>query len=159
MLEGSAPVPSAVSVKAALRELLDEARAAGSVVVHVQNDGSSGDPDEPETSGLELVFEPSDDEIVVRKDQCDTFGANPDLAALLRGRQVDRVVIAGMQSEFCIEETSRGALREGFSVLLPRGAHATYDGEQSAAEVSEGVENVLEAVGVAVVDQSAVAFV
>lgn len=74
MLEGAQPVPSAVAVKAAISDLLDKARAAGSVVVHVQNDGSSGDPDEPGTPGWELVFEPEDGEIVVRKDQCDSFG-------------------------------------------------------------------------------------
>ena len=137
MLEGSEPVPSAVDVKAALSGLLDKARAARAVVVHVQNDGSSGDPDEPGIAGWELVFEPAEDEIVVRKDQSDTFAANPDLAGLLKDRQVERVVIAGMQSEFCIEATSRGAVREGFSVLLPRGAHATYDGE-TAPQRSQG---------------------
>src|ERR1700722_6415296 len=69
MLEGSAPVPSAAPFKAALRGLLDDARTARSVVVHVQNDGSSGDPDEPRTAGWELVLELADNEIVVRKDQ------------------------------------------------------------------------------------------
>jgi nicotinamidase-related amidase len=158
MLEGSEPVPSAVDVKDVLSDLLDKARAARTVVVHVQNDGSSGDPDEPGIPGWELVFEPADEEIVVRKDQSDTFAANPHLAGLLKARDVDTVVIAGMQSEFCVQATSLGALREGFVVLLPRGAHATYDGDTSAREVSEGVEKNLQAAGVEVVDASAVSF-
>jgi streptothricin hydrolase len=158
MLEGAQPVPSADDVQSALVELLDKARAARAVVVHVQNDGSPGDPDEPLSLGWELVFEPAGDEIVVRKDQSDTFAANPGLAGRLRDRHVERVVVVGMQSEFCIEATSLGALAEGFEVVLPRGAHATYDGEEGAAVVSSGVERALESQGVDVVGVSAVDF-
>ena len=158
MLEGEQPVPSAADVKAVFGDLLNKARAARAGVVHVQNDGPPGDPDEPDTPGWELFFEPSDDEIVLRKDQCDAFAAAGSLAETLRGRQVDRVVIAGMQSELCIEATSRGALAEGFSVALPHGAHATYDGEQSAAEIASGVEAALESEGVDVVGLSEVVF-
>ncbi len=159
MLEGDEPVPSAGSVRAVLGDLLDNARAARAVVVHVQNDGSGGDPDEPFTPGWELVFEPAEGEIVVRKDQSDTFAANPGLADMLRDRQVERVVIAGMQSEFCVEATSRGALGEGFEVSLPRGAHATYDyDDRSAADVSAGVEGELESEGVDVVAPSEIGF-
>ncbi len=159
MLEGAELVPSAASVRAVLGGLLDNARASRAVIVHVMNDGSHGDPDEPFTPGWELVFEPGEEEIVVRKDQSDTFAANPDLADTLRKRQVERVVIAGMQSEFCIEATSRGALAEGFKVSLPRGAHATYDGEESAADVSALSERSLEAEGVDVVGLFEVEFV
>ena len=42
-------------------------------------------------------------------------------------------------------------------MLLPRGAHATYDSETSAAQVAEGVEKVLDAEGVDVVDAATVA--
>lgn len=76
----------------------------------------------------------------------------------MRSRRVGRIVVVGMQSEFCIQETSRGALREGFAVLLPRGAHATYDSETSAGQVAEGVERILEAEGVDVVSAAKVDF-
>jgi nicotinamidase-related amidase len=54
---------------------------------------------------------------VVRKEESDTFSSNPELARALRVRGVERVVVAGMQSEFCIEATSRGVLGEGFAVV------------------------------------------
>jgi nicotinamidase-related amidase len=158
MLEGEQPVPSAADVKAVFGDLLDKARAARAVVVHVQNDGPPGDPDEPHTPGWELFFEPSEEEIVVRKDQCDAFAADAGLAEALRGRQVRRVVIAGMQSELCIEATSRGALAEDFHVVLPHGAHATYDGDESATEIAARAETALESEGVEVVGLSEVAF-
>jgi nicotinamidase-related amidase len=156
MLEGDDAIPAAAEITSALEQLLANARRARAAVVHVQNDGTVGDPDEPHTEGWELVFAPTDDEVIVRKDESDTFAANAGLAASLRERGVETVVIAGMQSEFCIEATSRGALREGFVVLLPRGAHATYGAD--AVGVSASVEDELAADGVRVVDVAAVEF-
>jgi nicotinamidase-related amidase len=159
MLEGDNPVPAAAAVRPALQALLATARTAGAVVVHVQNDGPSGEPDEPHTGGWRLVFPPADGELVVRKDVSDTFAANPDLAGSLRGRGVDRVVVAGMQSDYCVQATSRGALGLGFEVVLAGGAHATYDaGSVSAAELAAGVEKDLATEGVRVVPAAQLRF-
>jgi nicotinamidase-related amidase len=158
MLVGDEAAPSTSETRDVLSGLLDKARNARAVVVHVQNDGLGGSVDEPHTDGWELVFAPLDDEVVVRKDECDTFLSNPDLGAVLRDRVVDRVVVAGLQSEFCIDATSRGALGEGFAVVLPRGAHATYNSDVPAAEVSAGIETSLESEGVEVVDLAEVDF-
>lgn len=158
MLEGEEAVPSAPETKNVLCRLLDKARESGAVIVHVQNDGPDGSPDEPDTDGWHLVFAPLEDEMVVQKDDSDTFASNPQLAGSLRGLGVDRVIVAGMQSEYCIDATSRGALNEGFEVVLPRGAHATYDDEASASEISAEIEQALGSQGVLVVDLDEVKF-
>ena len=159
MLEGDAPVPAAGQVRPALEALLATARGAGALVVHVQNDGAPGEPDEPETEGWRLVLPATGGELVVRKDVPDTFAANPELARSLRERGVDRVVVAGMQSEYCVEATSRGALGHGFEVLLASGAHATYDdGSVAAVEISTGVEKELGTEGVRVLPAAGVPF-
>jgi nicotinamidase-related amidase len=85
----------------------------------------TGDPDEPETEGWELVFPSIGDELVVRKSEPNAFGSNPQLARVLRDKGFNRVVIAGMQSAFCVQGTSLGAISEGFEVSVPRGVHAT----------------------------------
>lgn len=157
MLEGEGAVPSAAAVRAVLRDLLDRSRQAGVPVVHVQNDGGPDDPDHPFTPGWELVFEPEVGEEVVRKTVCDTFTADPGLASRLRAARVDTVVVAGMQSEFCIKETALGAIREGFFVVMPHEGHATYDeGSRDAAAVAEEVEQHLNQSGVAVLPASQV---
>lgn len=56
MLEPPKPVPAHVETQRALESLLSRARISGAFVVHVQNDGSPGDPDAPNTPGWELVF-------------------------------------------------------------------------------------------------------
>lgn len=147
MLEGHAPVPDAVAVTRELVGLLDRARFAGAPVVLVQNDGGAGDPDEPGMPGWELIWRARSGERVVRKDQPNTFASNPDLAGWLRERGVDTVVVAGMQSEFCVSATSLAAIDAGFTTILASGAHATYDTERSAGEIATDVERAVAVFG------------
>jgi streptothricin hydrolase len=150
MLEPPTPVPSAASVREALEDLLLRARRAGAFVVHVQNDGPPGEPDEPGTDGWQLVFPVSADELVVRKDQEDTFAASPALAKDLAGKEITEVVIAGMQSNYCVAESSRGALKQGLQAILASGAHATYDENERASAISAQIERELAAEGITV---------
>jgi nicotinamidase-related amidase len=158
MLEGDTPIPDAKRVRPELESLLARARAAAATVVHVQNDGSAGDPDEPHTAGWELVLAPVEGEVVVRKDQCDTFAANPTLASELHGSGVQRVIVAGMQSEYCVLETARAALGLGFDVVLAADAHGTYDGAASAADIAASVEEELGQAGARVLSSDGISF-
>jgi len=158
MLEGNTPVPAADQVRPALQSLLARARTADALVVHIQNDGPEGSPDEPETEGWELVFPPVPGELAIRKAEPDVFTADACLATTLTARGIDRVVVAGMQSNYCVEQASRGALRHGFTVLLASGAHATHDEHDSAAVISASVETALSRDGVTVLPATDVTF-
>jgi streptothricin hydrolase len=158
MLEPPTPVPSAASIREALQDLLLRARRAGAFVVHVQNDGPPGEPDEPGTDGWQLVFPVSAGELIVRKDQSDTFAANPALAKDLADKKITDVVIAGMQSNYCVAESSRGALKQGLQVILASGAHATYDENEPASAISAQIERELAAEGVMVLPFGEVGF-
>lgn len=159
MLLGDPPVVGVAEVRPVLERLLKAARAANAPVVQVQNDGPEGYPDEPNTPGWALVFDVRDGEVVRRKIASDVFVDHPDLAGWLRSQGVDRLVIAGMQSEFCVLSTALGAVRLGFGVVVPQGGHATYDdGATSAADLVVKVEQELVAAGVEVLPASAVRF-
>ena len=158
MLEPPTPVPSAASTRGALQDLLTRARQADALVIHVQNDGPPGEPDEPGTDGWELVFPVSPGELVVRKDQSDTFAANPALAKDLADMGITEVVIAGMQSNYCVAESSRGALKRGLRAILASGAHATYDENEPASVISARIERELAAEGVTVIPFGEVSF-
>ena len=41
-----------------------------------------------------------------------------DLAALLRARGIDEVVVAGLATDYCVKHTALDALREGFAVTV-----------------------------------------
>jgi nicotinamidase-related amidase len=152
MLEGDGAVPAAGQIRERLEGLLNRARQAGALLVHVQNDGGEGDPDLPGTEGWELAFAPAPDEIVVRKSEPDTFASNPTLAADLRSRGINRLLIAGMQSEYCVAATARGGKAAGFDVTVLRGAHATFDQQRSADEIAVATERELAQDGVAITD-------
>ena len=150
MLEPPTPVPAAASIREALQDLLLRARGAGALVIHVQNDGPPGEPDEPGTDGWQLVFPASAGELIVRKDQPDTFAANPALVKDLAAKEITEVVIAGMQSNYCVAESSRGALKHGLQAILASGAHATYDENEPASAISAQIERELATEGITV---------
>lgn len=155
MLEPPEPVPGAATVGAAIEDLLGRARSAGTTVIHIRNNGGPGDPDQPGTPGWELVHPVRPGEHVVDKRECDSF-AGTGLSGLVP--EAATVVVAGMQSDYCVRETSLAALRHGYPVVLVRGAHATYDGEAPAQATSQAVEAELGAAGASVVDPAAVSF-
>lgn len=158
MLEGDTAIEDAAAFRATLSGLLERARAAHIPIVHVQNDGGSGDPDEPGTPGWQFVFRPLPGEPVVRKDVFNTFESNPALADVLHAMGVSTLVVAGLQSEYCIQATSLGALERGFEVIVPADGHATYDDGEPAADIRERVALELAAEGVALVPLADVHF-
>jgi len=123
--EGPNAIAEASTVEAAIRSLVARARTAGVVVAHVQNDGPPGAVDEPGTGGWQLVIAPLDHEVVIRKTGDDAFD-DTELAAVLKRHSVEIVVVAGVLSEMCVSAAARGAIRNGFDVVLPHDAHGTY---------------------------------
>jgi nicotinamidase-related amidase len=158
MLEPPTPVPAAASIREALQDLLLRARGAGALVIHVQNDGPPGEPDEPGTDGWQLVFPAGAGEMIVRKDQPDTFAANPALVKDLAAKEITEVVIAGMQSNYCVAESSRGALNRGLQAILASGAHATYDENEPASAISAQIDRELATEGITVLPFRKVSF-
>ncbi|MFK0260292.1 isochorismatase family protein [Streptomyces angustmyceticus] len=136
---GDEAVPDAARVLDRSRDLLARARAAGALVVHLQNDGAPGTADEPYTPGwrLRLPVVPGPRETVVRKTEDDGFDGTP-LGALLADAGVEALALCGLLSEMCVSATARTALARGFRVVLPHDAHATYD-IPAAPGISESV--------------------
>lgn len=159
MVEGKYSVPNAAEFLAKFEKKIGEARDAGVPVIWVQNDGPEGDIDEPFSPGWELYFTPADAERVVRKTTQNVFESNPGLASELKALGVDSVELIGMQSEYCVQASARGAKAAGFTVALNPELHATFhDGtpatnfadtwEVSATELAAKVQAELEKDGV-----------
>ena len=143
MLDPENPVAGSEGLVGRLRGVLDRAREARVPVFLIRNCGGDGDPDVKGTPGWELDsrFAPASGEPVLDKTTCDSF-ASTDLDAQLRERQVGRVVIAGLQSDWCVRETTQGALSRGYGVTLVADGHSTYDGKtRTAAETGLAVND------------------
>ena len=144
---GPAPVNAAEELLERLVALVKRARAAQAPVVFVRNCGAPGDPDERGCPGWELhpSLQAATGELVLDKTTGDTF-ASTSLDNELKARGVTRVVLAGLQSEFCVRETVQGALARGYGVTLVTDGHGTYDtkgrpARQTIAEVNAEFEN------------------
>jgi nicotinamidase-related amidase len=117
--------------------LAAQARAAGVPVILIQHEEDAG-PMRHGTAGWQLcerlVLRPED--VRVRKTACDSF-YRTELQTLLQTRGVDTLVVCGLQSEFCVDSTVRGALALGYPVVLVSDAHSTLDnGVLTAAQIS-----------------------
>lgn len=134
-LAGAAAIPAAGLILDHLTTLITAARAAGALIVYLQNNGAPGAPDEPGTAGWQIHprIAPRADDVVLRKTQDDGF-ENTELAVALAGRGVTRIAVAGLLSEMCVSATVRGALARGLAVVLVHDAHGTYPVEDIPAD-------------------------
>jgi nicotinamidase-related amidase len=128
-----------------LKRLVVKARAANVPVAFIQNDGGEADPDLPGTPGWALHPDllPVGSEKVYRKTTPDSFN-DSGLLEDLRAACVTDLVIAGMQSNYCIDATTRRAAQEGFNVTLVSDAHSTFSfTEEPAAAISARINQEL----------------
>ena len=112
-----------------IQKRVDEARANGEFIVHVQNDGAEGEADAPGGPFWPVMIDPVGDEWLVNKTTSNTFETNPDLAERLRAAGIDELELVGCQTEMCVRSTAIGARELGFKVNLPVGLHGTYNEE------------------------------
>jgi len=82
----------------------------------------------PKSAGWQIRPEvaPRMGEPVTEKWACSSF-YNTDLDQRLRAAGIDTLVIAGLQSEFCIDTACRVAQSLGYKVTLAADAHSTFD--------------------------------
>lgn len=126
MVEGPWSVPQSEAFLAKFEARISKARQDGWPVIFVQNDGPEGDVDEPGSEGWQLWFTPEAGERVVRKTTQNVFESNPSLAAELAADGIEAVELIGMQSEYCVQASARGAKVEGFRVSIQPDLHATF---------------------------------
>ena len=114
-----------------------KARSAGALVVVIQHETQGGAMDyASENWQLAPALETRDGDVHVRKTATDSFHRT-ELHALLQSRGVTSLVICGLQSEFCVDTTTRRALALGYPVILVSDGHSTMDnGVLSAAQIS-----------------------
>jgi nicotinamidase-related amidase len=109
-----------------IASLLKGARERGVPVVYVRHQ------DEwmrPGTDDWQIANEiaPREGEAIVEKRYRDAF-RETDLDDVLKRLGVERVIVCGMQTEFCVDATLREAERRGYRVDLVGDAHATSPG-------------------------------
>lgn len=118
------------------------ARTAGAPVVVIQHESADG-PLAFGTDGWKLAegLDVGPTDLRLRKRATDSFH-NTDLHTLLQDLGVKELVICGIQSDFCVDTTTRRALALGYPVTLVSDGHTTVDNEVLTATQISAHHNV-----------------
>jgi nicotinamidase-related amidase len=111
-----------------IADLIAQARNVNMPIVYVQHCGSPGAVDEPGTPGWEIhpAIAPAKDEVIIQKTHPDSF-QDTSLQQELESMGVKKLIITGLQTEYCVDTTCRRAYSLGYEVTLVKDAHSTWD--------------------------------
>jgi nicotinamidase-related amidase len=121
-----------------INQLTSRARVAGTLVVIIQHESKSG-PLAYGSRGWQLApaLHTAATDTLLRKTAADSFHLT-ELDALLKRSAVTELVICGMQTDFCVDTTTRRALALGYPVVLVSDGHTTLNNKHlSAAQIIE----------------------
>ncbi|MCC6616656.1 MAG: cysteine hydrolase [Anaerolineae bacterium] len=136
MEHGRVPNVNAGRIVPAIASFVDEARAAGAVIIWVIDSHRSGKPDwelenvrghcDDSTPGVELApgLEPSDDDYVITKRRYSAF-VGTDLDLILRDRHIERLFLCGTKTNVCIRATAQDGFEHNYRVVVPLECVAT----------------------------------
>ncbi len=142
------PAFQADETVANIAALIAKARSAGARVIYIQHHDQVDPALQPGQPGFAIraAIAPQPDETVIVKRICDTF-TGTNLEQVLREAGIERLVTCGIQSDFCVDAATRGAMNRGFEVTLAADAHTTWDNgiltaEQIVAHVNATLPNM-----------------
>lgn len=120
-----------------IQRLISKARESGNPVFYVQHNAGIGKPLEPNTPGWNIHPEiaPVEGDTIIQKSTPDAFHET-NLQYELDAKHVRRLVLAGIQTELCVDTTCRRAFSLGYDVVVAKDAHSTWDrGNLQAKEI------------------------
>ena len=142
MFDESNPVYKSEELLENLQSLIEKARSADVPVVYVQhNDG--GLVKGTDFWEIHPAICPKENDAVIQKWTPDSFHETV-LQDELKAKGIQNLVIAGNQTEYCVDTTTRRAFSLGYKVTLVKDGHGTWDsGSLSAKQIIEHHNSVL----------------
>jgi len=131
----STPIYKAKTLLDNVLSLVSRAQAAGVPVIYVQHCEEEGLVKDTEAWQLHPRLAPRPTDPLVFKEYGNAFKATP-LQEILTARGVNRLVLCGLMTPYCVQSTCLGALALGYPVTLAADAHST-NGEQVAKVIKE----------------------
>lgn len=128
----AAPVHDGDKLLANLQALVEKARSAHVPVFYAQHNNELLVKD-TDLWQIHPSIQPEKNDVVIQKWAADAFQETA-LEEELKKQGIRHLVIAGNQTETCVDETIRSANRLGFKVTLAKDAHGTWDTELLSAE-------------------------
>lgn len=130
--------------------LVRAARMSSMPIIFLQHCEGAGEVfEEGSVQGqLHESLAPLPSEKVLKKYASSAF-EKTDLETALKDLEVEEVVLCGLQSEFCVSNTAKSALKLGFGVVVATDGHSTWPSKnESASAISARVNDELQAAGI-----------
>ena len=120
-----------------MKKLLAEARARGVEVIYVQHDAGEGSGFTKGDWDFEIYDElaPLPGEKVFVKTVNSCF-SNKELCKYLEDKGEETVIIAGLQTNYCIDASIKSAFDRDYGVIVPQGCNTTFDNDYMTGETT-----------------------
>ena len=117
--------------------LIDAARKNNVEVIYVQHDAGASSGFSVGDEAFEIAEEvaPREGEKVFIKTINSCFG-NKDFKEYMEQLDDKRVMIIGLQTNYCIDATVKSAFERGFEVIIPEGTNSTFDNDYMTGETT-----------------------
>lgn len=132
MFDPSNPIYEGERLLKNIGELIERTRASEIPVYFIQHN------DEEFITGthsweIHPSISPKENDFVIQKHTPDSFHET-ELHEKLKTTQIEQLVIAGNQTEYCVDTTTRRAFSLGYHVTLVKDAHGTWNNSLLRAE-------------------------
>ena len=126
-----------------VQRLIAVARASGTEVVFVRHDDGYP-PLTPGYPGFEIDgrFQPRPGERIFDK-QVNSAFRGTGLLEYLREKGEDTVIVAGLQTDYCIDATIKAGFEHRLNIIVPAQANSTFDNAYMSAEATYRYHNQL----------------
>ena len=117
--------------------LIDAARKNNVEVIFVQHDAGKGSGLSVGDDAFEIIdrIRPMQGEKVFVKTINSCFG-NKDFKQYMKSQEDKRLMIVGLQTNYCIDATVKSAFERGYEVIIPEGTNSTFDNDYMTGETA-----------------------
>lgn len=118
-----------------LKTLITHARKNNIEVIYVRHDDGEGAELTKGTAGYEIYdgFRPAAGEVIFDKNVNSSFKGT-GLLEYLREKNESVVMVAGLQTDYCIDATIKCGFEHGLRMIVPADTNTTFDNEYMSAE-------------------------
>lgn len=118
-----------------IKKLIVKARGNNKEVIYVRHDDGKGTEFEKNTDGWQIYNEvsPNSDEYIVEKQYNSAFHMT-GLKAYLESKGIDRIILVGLQTEYCMDATLKSAFDYEYKIVIPEETNTTFDNEFLSGE-------------------------
>lgn len=118
-----------------IKKLILTARDNKKEVLYVRHDDGKGTELEQGTDGWQIYYDikPNANELIFEKQYNSAFHKT-GLREYLESKEIDTIILVGLQTEYCIDATCKSAFDYGYKIIIPEETNTTFDNEYLSGE-------------------------